>query len=464
MAIWKPELDGRRGPKYLRIVNALAEDIKDGSLAPGMRLPPHRELAFQLGVSPNTTSRAYAEGVARSLITGEVGRGTYVRGPGDGLPGSAPADLVRPASGPVDVSRNLPSPGFAADCLAETLAELGTSARLRGLVDYQTDADLGHHAEAAIDWLARSGIVAEREEVVVTNGAQHAILCALMAVTRPGDLLLTEDLTYAPVRAMAARLGLKLKSVAPDEGGLCPEALADICAHHAVTALYLTPTLHTPTTITLTSERRDAIAEICRQHDVVVIEDDVFGPLKPNRPDPIATRAPERTLYLTSTSKCLAPGLRIGFVRAPASQAVALRNAVNLSTWMTPPLMAEIATRWIKDGTADRLTEAQRAEAARRQDVARSIFAGQIYRSDPHGLHFWLNLPSDWTADAFKIEAGHRGVKITEGAAFAAEPGFNPNAVRLCLSHEADARRLQSGLETLRSILDEIPTRSALIL
>ncbi|MEM1048724.1 MAG: PLP-dependent aminotransferase family protein [Pseudomonadota bacterium] len=464
MAIWKPELTGRSGPKYLRIVNALAEGIKTGLLQPGTRLPPHRELAYQLGVSPNTTSRAYAEGVARSLITGEVGRGTYVRGPDDGAAAGAPADLHRSASGPIELSRNLPSPGFAADCLAATLAELGASPRLQGLVDYQTEADLGDHAEAGIDWLGRCGLAAERDNVVVTNGAQHGIFCALMAITRPGALLLTEELTYAPVKAMAAHLGLKLKWVSGDEGGLCPDALDAMCTHNAVSALYVTPTLHTPTTITLNSARRDAIAEVCRRHDVFLIEDDVFGPLKPDRPDPIAVRIPERTFFVTSTSKCLAPGLRVGFARAPSSEAVALRSAVNLSTWMTPPLMAEIAARWIRDGTADRLTAAQRTEAVRRQDVARSIFAGQSFRSDRHGLHFWLTLPSDWTAQAFKAEAGHRGVTVTEGAAFAAGPGVVPNAVRLCLSHEPDPRRLQSGLETLRAILGGFPTRSALVL
>ena len=464
MAIWNPELAGRRGPKYLQIVEALAEDIASGALSPGMRLPPHRELAFALGVSANTTSRAYAEGVARALIQGEVGRGTFVRAPGVAGPAGDPADMRRPTTGPIDLSRNLPCPGLVATALAETLAALGQSGRLEALTDYQTENDIAHHKEAAIAWLSRSGIAAKRDEAVVTNGAQHGILCALMAATRPGDLLLTEALTYAPIKAMAERLALKLKPVPLDDEGLCPDALDEICRSAAARALYLTPTLQTPTTATMGPDRRAEIAEIASRHDLVLIEDDVFGPLKPDRPQAIATLAPENTVYVTSTSKCLGPGLRVGFVRAAAALAKAIQNAVRLTCWMPAPLMVEIVARWIVDGTADRLTDRQRRHAASRQAVATTLFADHDVRADPHGLHLWLTLPSDWSASTFRAEAATRGVQIVDGAAFAVDPGARPNGVRLCLSHEPDKNRLVQGLETLRTILAERPADSSLVL
>ena len=469
MAIWTPELTGRHGPKYLRIVEALAEDIASGVLPPGTRLPPHRELAYALGVSPNTTSRAYGEGVARALIQGEVGRGTFVRPSGVRASGGAglegdPADMRRPATGPIDLTRNLPCPGLAATTLAETLAALGRGGGLAALTDYQTETDIAHHADAAIAWLSRSGIAASRHEVIVTNGAQHGILCALMAATRPGDLLLTESLTYAPIKALAERLALKLASVPLDDEGLCADALDEICRSHAAKALYLTPTLQTPTTATMKPDRRARIAEIADRHDLVLIEDDVFGLLKPDRPQPIAALAPERTVYVTSTSKCLGPGLRVGFVRAAASLAKAVHNAVGLTCWMPAPLMVEIAARWIADGTAERLTDRQRAQAADRQAAAGALFTDHDMRADPHGLHLWLKLPPDWSADAFKAEAAKRGVGIVDGAAFAVDPGLRPNAVRLCLSHEADKNRLTRGLETLQTMLGEIPADSSLLI
>ena len=464
MAIWQLSLEGRQGPKYLRIVEALAGDIAAGRLQPGTRLPPHRELAYLLGISPNTTSRAYAEAVSRGLLRGEVGRGTYVRESGPRPPDADGADMLRPHAGPIDLSRNLPFPGIAETYLARTLTELGQSPRLQALLSYQTESDLHHHADAAIDWLGRVGLAAHRDEVVITNGAQHGLLASLMAVVQSGDVLLTEELTYAPVKAMAERLSLKLAAAPIDDGGLCPEAFDRICRTHAVKALYVTPTLHTPTTVTMDEERRRAVVETARRHDVLLIEDDVFGPLVPDRPSPVAGLAPERTIYITSTSKCLAPGLRVGFVRAPRSLAAGIRGAVNLSCWMPPPLMAEVASRWIADGTADKLTAIQRREAERRQDIARDIFAGHAVRADRQGFHLWLELPPAWTAEDFRAEAARRDVKITAGGVFAARPDVRSRAVRLCLSHEPDAARVESGLQTLRRILEDTTTRSELVL
>ena len=338
MAIWTPDLSGRRGPMYLRIVDALTDDIADGTLPPGAKLPPHRELAYHLNISPNTTSRAYAEAVNRALVRGEVGRGTFVRGPSSLSAPGAQGDLVRENSGPIDLSRNLPLPGLAGSMLAQTCAALGRSKALGTLVDYQTEADLRRHADAAVEWLRRHGVSSSRDDVVVTAGAQHGIFAALMAVTQPGDLLLAETLTYAPIKSMAARLGLKLVPVARSTDGVCPDDLDRLCRERSVKALYLSPTLQTPTGRTLAADRRKAIAAVARRHDILVIEDNVFGLLHPDPPRPLAAFAPERTIHVTSTSKYLAPGLRVGFVHAPARLANPIRGAVNLSCWMTPPL------------------------------------------------------------------------------------------------------------------------------
>ena len=463
MAIWTPNLTGRRGPKYLRIVDALAEDIASGALQPGARLPPHRLLAYALNVSPNTTSRAYAEGVARALINGEVGRGTFVRAPGASAPGvRAPGasllrddtdDVRRPGEGPIDLSRNLPCRGGAATALAETLTALGEGRRLQALTDDQSTFDVAHHTQAAVAWLARCGVTADGHEVVITNGGQHGIWCTLMAVTEPGDLLLTEALTYAPIKAMADRLALKLKPVPLDAEGLCPDALEALCRGHAAKALYLTPTLQTPTTATMGPERRARVVEIVDQHGLLLIEDDVFGVLKPDRPSPIAALAPGCTVYVTSTSKGLAPGLRVGFVRAPASIAQMIQNAVSLTCWMPAPLMVEITAQWLADGTVDRLTTWQRAQARRRQSLAQTILAGDDLRADTCGLHLWLVLPKGVCANAVTAEAATRGVKIIEGATFAIDPAARPNAVRLCLSHEPDEHRLARGLEIVRTVV-----------
>ena len=464
MAIWTPDLSGRRGPMYLRIVDALADDIAGGALQPGARLPPHRELAYRIGVSPNTTNRAYKEAVNRALVRGEVGRGSFVRGPSSQPPIGEHTGLVRNDTGPIDLSRNLPLPGIAGAKLAETCSALGRSDALRPLVDYQTETDLDHHGDAAIEWLRRHGVRSSHDEAVVTAGAQHGIFATLMALAQPGDLLLVEALTYAPVKPMAARLGLKLMPVPMDADGICPDDLDRLCRDRSVRALYLNPTLQTPTGGTLRTDRRKALAATARRHDILVIEDNVFGLLHPEPPRPLAAFAPERAIHVTSTSKYLAPGLRVGFIHAPAPLAKRIRGAVNLSCWMMPPLMAEIAARWIADGTADQLTGMQLEAAVKRQRLARRMLGEHLPKGETFGFHLWLELPPGWPADLFCGQAAARGVKVTNGSAFAVDPGDAPNAVRICLSHEADEHRVERGLGILREILDEGPGQPQLIL
>lgn len=463
MPIWRPK-PGGRGPRYLQIVEAMAGDIADGRLPPGARLPPYRELAYALGLSAQTVGRAYAEGVRRGLLRGEVGRGTFVRTPGGQLADGAPGDLLRDAVGPIDLSRNLPLPGAAEGHLRRVLATIAAEPRVHGLLDYQTGADLAGHTAAALAWLRLCGVAAAAANVVLANGAQHGVFCTLMALLRPGDLLLTEALSYAPVRVSAERLGLSLLPVAMDAGGLCPEAFDAACRTGAAKALYLTPTLQTPTTVTLSAERRSAIAVIARRHGVTLIEDDVFGLLKPDRPPPIAALAPERTIYVTSVSKCVAPGLRVGYLSAPEPMAPALRQAVNLSVWMTPPMTAEVCARLVNDGTAEALIREQRAAGRRRQALARAVLAGHDVTADPHGLHLWLALPGRWRSDAFRAEAARQGVLVTEARAFAAPGAGAPEAVRLCLSHEASEARLEQGLTVIAGLLRTPPVAAGVFL
>ena len=454
MAIWLPDLDGRDGPKYLQIVEAMAHDIASGRLAADTQLPPHRELAYQLGLSANTTSRAYAEAVRRGLLRGEVGRGSFVRSTSAPSASGAAGSLHRDSEGPVDLSQNLPLAGFAEPHIRRAMSAILDSGDLPSLLDYQKDSDLNSHLEAGLTWLEQCGVKAEADEIVITMGGQHGLLCTLMALLQPGDLLLTESLTYMPVHAMAERLGLQTATVSMDREGVVPEAFEELCRHARPSAFYLTPTLQAPTTRTLSAGRRSTVAGIADRHAVTLIEDDVFAPLKPDRPAPLSCLVPDRTVYVTSLSKAVAPGLRVGFLRAPSALVPALRQAINLSVWMTPPVTLEIASRLIDDGTVATISRQQRDTAHRRQKLARSILGDADFDADGHGMHIWLHLPDGWRADTFGAHCARNGVLIAEAHRFAPEIASAPEAVRLCLSHEVDEKRLEAGLRTIAGILD----------
>ena len=451
--MWIPDLEGRQGPKYLRIADAMADDIAGGRLTAGTRLPPHRELAYRLGVSANTTSRAYAEGVRRALLRGEVGRGTFVRPPEAVLRAGESGNLRRAGDGPIDLSRNLPLPGLAERHVRRAIADISRRTSLSALLDYQTGRDIDRHLSAAISWVTDQGVPAGSGEIVTTNGAQHAILCALMALTQPGDLLLTEALTYAPIHAMAQKLGLRTATLRMDAEGLLPDAFEEVCRRAAPRVLYIVPTFQCPTAATASAGRRQAIASIAERHGVLIVEDDVFGMLASARPAPIAAVAPDCTLYLTSMSKCVAPGLRVGYLRAPERLVPALRHAVNLTAWMTPPLTSEIVATLVLEGSASELAAEQRRAAGRRQALADGILGPAADGCSTEGLHRWLTLPDGWKADMFQAMAARRGVLVAAAREFAAAAGDAPEAIRICLSHEADESRVAQGLSRIADLL-----------
>ncbi|WP_193188633.1 aminotransferase-like domain-containing protein [Nisaea sediminum] len=457
MTIWVPDLRDRAGPIYRRICDAIGADIAAGHLAPGTRLPPQRDLAFRLGVSLNTVTRGYEEAVKRGLLAGEVGRGTYVLEPaGDGA--AVPeASLARARQGPIDFARNLPAPGAAAGLLATALRDLADAPGAAGYLDFeQEDAGQKERCRAAgADWIAfSSGMKVSPDEVVPTVGAQHGILAAMMAVLGPGDTLFVEHLTYAPIKAMARHLGVRIAAIpAGANAHICPDQLETITRRTGAKALFCTPTLHTPTARTLAPETRRAVAEVARRNDLTIIEDDVFGFLPEDRPPPLAEFAPERTIYVTGAGKCLGPGLRVGYVRAPERYLEAVKAAASLSVWMPPPLTLEIANRWIADGTARRLAIGQRGEIRRRQSLARQILKDHVRGPVPEGFHLWLELPEQWPSAMFLMEAEKRGVRMIPGGAFSISPADAPNAVRLCLSHEPEAARVEQGLRIVAEIL-----------
>ena len=435
-----------------------------GRLPAGTRLPPHRELAYQLNVSPNTTSRAYAEAVKRALLKGEVGRGTFVRS-NDADPAQAdPETLRRSETGPIDLSRNLPMPGISEHHIRRVTADIANDKSLRSLLDYQTDADLLHHRAAGQMWLESCGVSSDPNCILPVVGGQHGILSILMALLQPGDLLLAEALTYTPVLTMAARLNLQTGAVAMDADGVVPDAFEEMCRKANPKAFYLTPTLQAPTTVTLSTARRTRIAEIAERYGVMLIEDDVFGPLKSDKPMPLAQIAPEAVIYVTSLSKSVAPGLRVGFLKAPAKLAPTLHQSVNLSVWMTPPLMLEVASRLIADGMAAEMTSQQQRIAGHRQQLMRRSLGAVAPLQSSDGFHVWLKLPQGWRADVFSTECARLGVRVSEARSFAMNASDAPEAIRLCISHEPNEERLQRGLDVVAGVLQQKPSGASMVI
>ena len=200
--------------------------------------------------------------------------------------------------------------------------------------------------------------------------------------------------------------------------------------------------------------RREAIAQIAREFDLSIVDDDIYGFLEP-APDyqPLAAYAPERSVYLTSLSKSVLPALRIGYLYAPPQTLSRLSSMVRSSVWMPSPLMAQLASNLINSGMADQLVQVQQEEAAARQQMAGEILGKYSIRSQPNSFHIWLELPEPWTSDEFANLARNNGVTVVSGSQFLPERSHAVCGVRIALMAPS-RQELGFALTKLASLLD----------
>ena len=307
-----------------------------------------------------------------------------------------------------------------AERLAEIAAHPGATADLWAYTPKQGFAE---HRAAAARWIAGVGLDASPERTIITGGAHQAIVVAFAALARPGDTVLAEALTYAGICHVAERCGVRLHGLALDDEGVLPDALDAAGRTAGARLLIVNPTVHNPTTATMSLARREAIVALARRHDLIVVEDEVYGRLPAERPPPIAALAPERTVHIGSAAKSVAPGLRVGVLHSPEALFERIANAQHDLFLTCPPLMAELFTRLVADGTAERLAARQRQEAAVRQRIAREVLGARAYRAQPTSYHLWLPLPPPWRATEFIETVRERGRRDRSGDRVRRRPG-----------------------------------------
>jgi DNA-binding transcriptional MocR family regulator len=435
---WLPKLEGRSGPVYRAIANAIDEDVQKGLLRAGTRLPPHRDLADHLGVTVTTVTRAYTEAARRGLTSGHVGRGTFIRGEPEEASGSV-----------IDLSINILMPDREVAALESRVFQR-RALPWTELLGYTHPPGHPRHREAMATWLDHLGLPVGADRIVLTAGAQHAMHAAFAALTKPGDTVLVEELTYSGVRSLAGQMHLKLRGVAMDAEGLRPDALDAACRTSRARVLYCMPRLQNPTSAIMSERRRRQIATLADRHRLTVVEDDVYGFLSPER-TPLATLLPERTLFLTSVSKSLFPGIRLGCVAAPRAFIDPLSAAVHATMIMTSPIGGDLLHGWVEDGTATRIVDWKRHEMTARQTIARRLLGPIRMQTHASSSHIWLHLPPRWSSESFAAELRARGVLINAAREFAVADA-HPSAVRVCLG----TPRTRAGLEQALSRLVEL--------
>lgn len=435
--------------RYKSLVDAFAADIRSGRLPPGTRLPTHRQLAAEQGLALVTASRVYAELEAMGLVSGETGRGTFVREtslpPGQG----AAQNVV--AAGMIDLNFNYPSLPGQADLLRNALRQLALSGDLESHLRYQPHAGRLHERAAVSRHLSERGLNVPAEQVLIVSGAQHGLAVALMALLKPGDVIAADALTYPGFKTLAETLHLEVLPIPVTAKGPDLPAFERLCQSRSVRAVYSMPTMHNPLGWVMDIEQREQLVAIARQHDLTIIEDAAYGFLAEDAPLPVAQLAPERTVYVSGLSKSIATGLRVGFVAVPAQWMSAFERTIMVTTWNTPGVMTAIACAWLDDGTVLKLEAEKRADAQARQALAREVLEGLGYVSHPNSYFIWLPLSEDARADRIAMALMREQVSVSPAEPFATSTHV-PHAIRLALG-SVDMDSLREALVKVRRVV-----------
>jgi DNA-binding transcriptional MocR family regulator len=458
---WRPALPHGHGPRYRALAEQIVDAVSRGDIAAGARLPPVRDLAWELKVSPGAVARAYRIAIDRGALEATVGRGTFARGP-DSPPTGLDALLEARPGGKIDLRGNQ-----AADVGQD--AEL--TAALQRVIERHAHSGLPltrytRHEEtpeihgALADWLRAGGVPAAPGRLLLTNGAQQGVMACLGALAQGGQgVALVEPNVHPGLRECAEAAGVRLEPVAADAEGMIPEALDAAARRLRPDAVLLTATFNNPTLSLMGDARRAALAETLRRRDLQVIEDDVYGWLIAPRPAGFASLCPERCWYVTSLSKCVAAGLRLGFVIAPERAMARLLRAhtaiAHHVSWLTMALGAELAA----SGDAERIRRRVQAEVAARAALAEAALGPHGARTHPAASFALLPMPAGWSSADFAAAAAAEDVLTAPRAVYGVTRGAAAGAdyVRVALGARESRARIEEGLRRLARLLRDGP-------
>ena len=304
--------------------------------------------------------------------------------------------------------------------------------------------------------LSARGLATEPDDVLVTSGSQQALTLAATVLLEPGDVVLAEEPSYLAALQAFALAGARVVPVACDDEGLDPDAVAAAAAEHRPRLLYTIPTFQNPTGRTLGLERRRALATVAERHGFWLLEDDPYGELR-YRGEPLpslATMADDRTLALSTLSKIVAPGLRIGWMRTPPALRPSLVVAKQAADLHSSTIDQAAAARWLAAVDLEAHVESLRAAYGERRDalldgLAAALPPGSTHNRPDGGMFVWARLPDGWDADALLRRALERGVAFVPGYPFFAG---EPDRATLRLSFTTHApSEIAEGLARLRA-------------
>ncbi len=477
-------------PTYLQIFQQLREQILRGDLPGGFQLPPERALARDLGLSRTTVVNAYGELKAEGLASAHVGRGTIVEAPPANLgphpiawpvhlsalghrltryPHTTDLPALRLSGRPdvVSFAMGLPDPALVSPerliiAWQAIVEQFGSMS-----VNVCPPQGLSSVREVIARRMERRGVSVAPEHIIVVNGSQHGLDLLLRLLVEPGDTILTEIPTYFGALRCFQAWGVRIIGAPVDEQGMDIDRVEPLLARYHPKFIYTVPAYQNPTGATMSLERRQRLLALAQRYQIPIVEDDPFSDLYFDDPPPSPLKALDRhghVLYLSTFSKCLAPGLRVGWLAAPlpiVHHAALLNQITELQpNTVGQRLVVEFARRgWLEEQIGQ--ARAMYRERCRVMDVAlrRIQTPGLHWMTPKGGMFLWLQLPDLLTSRALLEETARQNVIFLPGDLMYPSDGPS-NACRLNFSIP-DASAIKRGVEAIATALSELLDRPA---
>jgi len=449
---WKPTIDKTKKPIYQALASQLEQDILNGVMLPGTKLPPQRELADYLDLNVSTISKAFKLCELKGLLSATVGSGTFVSY--DALSNAYLLEDTKPKY-LIEMGATLPDNASYEPLLLQLKSMLQEP-------DYENWFGYGRAGEslwqkdAALKLIRRGGFETTVEHILFANGAQNAIAATLASLCNPGDRIGVDQHTYPGLKTVAALLNVQIVPIKSENYEMSPTSFEDACKNENIKGLYLIPDYHNPTASLMSVENRKRIAVIAKKYNQFIIEDGSYHLLSKNPLPAVASFAPDQVIYIASLSKSLAPGLRLAYVAVPSQFKESIAKALYNLNITVSPLLAELAARLIVSNQFEVLIEGHQEKAIRRNKMVNQIFHKYICLGEETGIFRWLLLPGKITGVEFETLAAREGVQVYAAERFVVGNSSPERAVRISVCAPKTLEELEQGLLILKSLLDEL--------
>ena len=432
--IWQPAVLISGKSKYKALAQAIREGIASGQLAAGMKLPPVRDLAYRAKVTPGTVARAYTVLTDEGRLRAEVGRGTFVAA-GRAVKNDGVTSLVNLPIDAVADFRSSRVPDVGQGRLIDAaLIKIAQSHRRRH-INYPT-AETDFEARAAVaTWLDQTRVGgAGPEDIVLGNGAQNCCLLALQAeLGGQNPIIMTEELGYPGTRHAARLLRAQTVGIPMDDEGILPDAFKQACRTHGGRILLTAAEVHSPTTIRTSLKRKQDIADIARQLDITIIEDDCHTTAPTDIPT-YRSLLPEQSYLVSSLTKSVSGALRFGYAVAPVGREKELRQVAQSSFYGVAQPILDLCHELITSGAAAEIRDRVLIETAKRTRLAVNALGAWDLRWREDAPFVYLKMPQGWRASRFAVACEKRDILIKSADEFSLPQCSAPNAVRLSVN------------------------------